>query len=502
MFLVFAISSVIKAQSTTKFETGHNDSVWFDPVSGERVHKLRLATFDTLVVTRQQPFKAIAVDLGINAGILAWDHFVQKREWAKVTFNVINNHFKRGFCWDGDSFSGNQFSHPYHGGLFYNAARQHGMSYGVSLLYPLLGSFTWEMFCERNRPAINDLLSTGIGGAAFGEVTHRTSDIFFDNSERGTKRVAREIIGSLLNPVRGIQRMISGEMWRVSPYRGKHIIPEPYSFSVTAGVRHMSRHSNLNNGMDIPYMNFAFSYGDRFDSVNKNHPYDWFTLNILANLSPDHPTIGEMDIIGRIASRQIHLKNGWKMDAAFYQTVKYVDNYGEGGRYSNKHSDYPVISEAVSFGGGLYAEKTSTHTSVNNDFIFSAVILGGTNTDYFTTRRYNFSTGFSIRNNSRFSLNKKFTIGNNLYVALLFTPDGYTPEEYEEIIQNNHEANVMGDKGCSTVIVNRAYANANITSTMKIDFSYIIYHRNSNYTYYPNVNKDMGEYRIGLSYSF
>ena len=112
--------------------------------------------------------------------VFSWNHFVTDRDWARVTSTTLHRNLSGGWVWDNDSFSGNQFSHPYHGSMFYNAAREHGLSYGVSLLYPVAGSVTWELLCETNRPAINDLLSTGVGGAAFGEVTHRMSDIFFD----------------------------------------------------------------------------------------------------------------------------------------------------------------------------------------------------------------------------------------------------------------------------------------------------------------------------------
>ena len=156
--------------------TTPDDSVWTDPISGSRVHLQRLAPTDTLVRLKPQPLKALAYDLGINAAVLGWDYFVQDRPYARISKSVLKNNFRNGFVWDNDSFSGNQFSHPYHGSMFYNAARENGMSYAASLIYPLIGSATWELLCETNPPAMNDLLSTGIGGSAIGEVTHRTSD--------------------------------------------------------------------------------------------------------------------------------------------------------------------------------------------------------------------------------------------------------------------------------------------------------------------------------------
>ena len=203
-------------------EVARPDSIWHDSITGIRTHLQRpdsLTPYSCSLHffgkkangTPQTPgLQAFIEDMGINALVFSWNHFVTDRDWARVTSTTLHRNLSGGWVWDNDSFSGNQFSHPYHGSMFYNAAREHGLSYGVSLLYPVAGSVTWELLCETNRPAINDLLSTGVGGAAFGEVTHRMSDIFFDNTKQGPQRVVREIIGSLLNPVRGIHRIMSG----------------------------------------------------------------------------------------------------------------------------------------------------------------------------------------------------------------------------------------------------------------------------------------------------
>ena len=155
------------------------DSVWNDSITNIRTHLQRPDTLTpyscALHFFGKKPngapklpgLQALVEDIGINALVLGWDHFVTDRDWARVTNASLRQNLTESWVWDNDSFSGNQFSHPFHGSMFYNAAREHGNSYGVSLLYPVVGSLTWEVFCETNRPAYNDLLSTGIGGAAF-----------------------------------------------------------------------------------------------------------------------------------------------------------------------------------------------------------------------------------------------------------------------------------------------------------------------------------------------
>lgn len=39
----------------------------------------------------------------------------------------------------------------------------------------------WETSCEIEPPAINDLIATTMGGVCIGEVTHRLSDLVYDD---------------------------------------------------------------------------------------------------------------------------------------------------------------------------------------------------------------------------------------------------------------------------------------------------------------------------------
>lgn len=480
------------------------DSVWIDSVTCDVHHLQRLGGVDTLRVMRPRPIVALVEDLTVNASILAFDYFYYDRSYSRITKNVLKDHFTHGFVWDNDSFSGNQFSHPYHGALFYNTAREHGLSYGVSLLYPLLGSATWELMCETNAPALNDLLSTGIGGSAFGEVTHRASDIFFDDSRTGAERVIREIIGTALNPVRAVHRLFTGEMWRVSRNRGKKVAPQPYTFTMTIGDRVMKENANgENNTINVAYLNFDFNYGERFTQNGKTKPFEFFKLSLLANMSNNHPSVGDMNILGRIASKQLDLKHDWKMDIGFYQTVKYVDHYGKKMQCTR---NFAIISEAVSFGCGVYAEHSGLKSKLSNDFLLNIVALGGTNCDrqpsepdkYFPSRRYNFGSGFSFRNILEYTLYKHLTVGNDLYFMQLFVMSNNSPQKYAEAKRDCRELNTMGDRSGNTIVYNTAYVNVNIARGLKLNLACTHYFRHSLYKYYPSVIGRSQEYRMGL----
>lgn len=474
------------------------DSIWHDKVTGRQIHLQRLGGLDTLVQMRPNALRALAKDLSINASILSWDYFVQNRDYARISRHVLKDHFSHLPVFDNDSFSGNQFSHPYHGSMFYNTARYEGLSYGVSLLYPILGSATWEWMCETNPPSVNDLLSTGVGGAVLGEVAHRTSDLFFDNSSIGLDRVTREVIGSLLNPVRAVHRILTGEAWRVSHARGKRVEPQPFSFEFGTGYRSMQELKGNRDFLHSPYMEFELHYGQRFNEKKKSRPFDLFSLSLLLNLSDDHPTVGNFEISGRLASKQIDLKKHFQLDIGFYQNLKYVDHYS---KHEQAPHNFSLISEAVSFGCQVHAERTTKWMSIQHSFMLSGIVLGGSPADYFPMRRYNFTNGASIRDNTRYYINQKALAGHKFYFARLFSTHGYDAQELQERLSRQEELNCTGDQGVHTIITNNFFIQYNIFKSLRLSFDYQIYYRSSRYAHYPNVHAKSHEWKIGVIHS-
>ena len=143
----------------------------------------------------------------------AFDRYVLKEDFAYISFDTIKQNFKTGFKYDSDHFLTNQSSHPYHGGLFFTAARSNGYGYWESGLFALAGSLMWECCMENTAPSINDLVNTTLGGMTRGEVAHRLSIVVLDNTATGADRVWREIVATLLNPVGAFNRLVRGEMF-------------------------------------------------------------------------------------------------------------------------------------------------------------------------------------------------------------------------------------------------------------------------------------------------
>ncbi len=476
----------------------YSDTLWTNPISGNKVHIQRLSGVDTLVVKKKSVAIPIVEALGINFGVWAYDHFLFDKNWANINGKTIKHNLKSSWILDTDSYSGNQFSHPFHGSIFYNSARYHGQTYYASALYPLIGSCVWEYFCETNEPSYNDFLSTGFGGGIIGESTYRLSDVIFDNSKRGAERFFREIIATILNPSRGVHRLFTGQMWRVSPDRGKMVEPEPFSVNVELGGRFMTEMRHKNRHKDIGYVGVALDYGEHSDKKSHHKPFDFFQMRATLNLSSDDPTFSDLYIKGRIATKQMKSENDWHFDLALYQVYKYIDNYGENGKSQRlqRPGDFPLINEACSFGGGLYMEKTGCNTSFSNDFLIDAIPFGGTTADHFMPRRYNFASGFSVNNDMRFCLNKKMIVGDEFYFARLYVWKGSAVGD-----PTDRNKWFWGDKGNNSVFLNKAYVFINLPYNLKLHAEHQLYYRRTNYEAYPKVHAKSQEIRVGLVYS-
>jgi hypothetical protein len=144
--------------------------------------------------------------------------------------------------------------------------------------------------------------------------------------------------------------MISGEMFHVNPLNpDKKELPEPYTFQIGAGNRYIHDigaphpHEGTAYNQNVPYLDVQFSYGNHYNNLDEGkatRAYDYFDIYALINLAPDNPTIGELDIKGRIGSIQKQLPRRWKLDIGFYQNIKYIDHYG---RHSQAAGNLPHL---------------------------------------------------------------------------------------------------------------------------------------------------------------
>lgn len=458
--------------------------------------------FDDPERQKKHPWKAALEAFAINVGVQCFDQFVMNEEFAKISFHSIKHNIETGFVWDNDQFSTNLFAHPYHGGLYFNAARSHGMNFWESVPYSFCGSLMWETTCEIEPPAINDLMATTFGGVAIGEVTHRVSNLVFDDRLSGFPRFMREFLGTLICPIKGLNRILSGDAWRV---RGKYYKyhdyqRSPISFSLSAGYRYLADNNTLFRGEGNPYLRFNLVYGNPFDGETTK-PYDYFTLDATFGLSSNQPLITGLHLLGRLWSVPVEVSKGTEMEFGIFQHFNYYDSQP----VKDGTSLVPYrISEAASFGPGIIYRfpQVGNLTRFEQRVFLDGILLGGSLTDYYNVidRDYNMGSGYSVKAISFMEFGKvaTFQIGADYY--RIFTWKGY--EGKDLATTDPLYLNAQGDKGNASLLVLNARFGLALSNRLNLDFNVSNYWRDTHYSYHDDVTSKTFDMSLGLQYKF
>jgi hypothetical protein len=265
-----------------------------------------------------------------------WSRDIGWKSWA--------NNYARSFEWDDNQFINNQFSHPYHGGLYYSAARTNGFDYYESMAFAFLNSWLWEYHGEAFRPAINDWIKTSLGGTAIGEMTYRLSEKVTDNAASGFGRTMGEIGGFLVSPVRGFDRGVKGQwgrQWDNSPDR---LIPVRSYFEVGMfGAKEAA--NNLSAAEETPVTTFGetefepfvpaekvrlstarfnLRYGDPF--VKHDKPFDAFEISVQAAFGSDVAALNRITISGWLHFNEYDWAEGNRHAFVVRQRYEYFNN--------------------------------------------------------------------------------------------------------------------------------------------------------------------------------
>lgn len=233
---------------------------------------------DTPAVGKRTPlWKPAAEVLGVNLVFMGFNRYVAKADYGYVSPGTWKKNLKSEPEWDTDKFGINFIGHPYQGTLYFNAARSQGYNYWQSLPFAVGGSLTWEYFGENTLPSYNDLIYTPLNGAALGEILHRLSSNLLDDRTRGWERVVREVAAGVVNPVRGLNRLLQGKSSRVTgedAYGG-----EPLNFTLFAGVHRLNEQENdvFGKGGNNAMLSMQLDYGRPFEHTGRK-PFDVFRL--------------------------------------------------------------------------------------------------------------------------------------------------------------------------------------------------------------------------------
>ena len=230
-----------------------------------------------------------------------WNRWVRGKE--HVTLDSWKKNLQRGFAYDPDKFTTNQLSHPQQGGLYYAAARSNGWNLWESALFTAYGSLTWEYFGETTRPSTNDLIVTTLGGISSGETSYRLSDLVFDNTATGFRRFLHELAGLAISPGRVLDRLTTGEAWRVAPNSGAER-PEWLDFDLEGGWIHVESARKADEAVvrDRVTLPMDLNYGDPFEK-DLGKPFSTFHLE--AEFTNGKQFVSRVQTEGLLAGRRL-----------------------------------------------------------------------------------------------------------------------------------------------------------------------------------------------------
>lgn len=470
------------------------------PIKYNMVNQVMPDSADLEYYGKKNFWRASAEVVGFNLGLWAFDRFALHGDYSYISWNSIKRNFRKGFVWDNDMLATNTFMHPYNGSLYYGAGRANGFNYWQSTLFSLGGSAMWEFFMENEYPSINDIIATPVGGAVIGETLFRASDAVLDDRSTGAERFGREAAAFILSPLRGINRIITGQAWKHRTTSG-HMFGIPnIAMQASLGLDIMTFQGRMQSPYVGANLQFDLEYGDRFEAKSTK-PYDYFTLRLGLQGMKYQPVLSQVEIKGRLISREVLDHKNSSGSIGLYQHFDYYDS----DTISNLEKVPYKLGVPASVGAGFMFRDVERHRYVFDAYAHvNAVILGAILSDHYKSdeRNYNFGSGFSIKAGANITWNRRkanLSVSNEFY--RLFTWKGYR-QGTNLATADPQTLNVMGDKSEASFNVTEVRFDYQLWKRLYGTLSFTNRYRTTHYRDYPDITSNTTSLRLLLTYKF
>lgn len=403
--------------------------------------------------------------VGLNLTVNAYNNYLLDENFAKISWQSIKNNLETGFVWDEDSYIMNQFLHPFNGAAYYNSARSNGLTFWEAIPYTFGGSLMWELFLENEPPSYNDLVNTTFSGITLGEISYRVSNLIIDESTGGIERVLREFTSSLINPMRGFNRLISGRMWSRGPSSSR----ENYQLVFSTGVHNVFYDGNIKNDKSFLTLRLNLEYGNKFAVSKHKNPFDYFSLHTEFNFA-DGDDIKGIFASGVIWDEKIKLFDNSKNILGIYKDIDILIN-----------DVYKLSSTSVT-GQIINTVPLSPSALLENDLSLSAIILGATNSKYANEegKDYNLGPGASGRIGAKIIYKNIGEMNISYKRYWIHTLSGAKSDEFVGLLM--------------TGITHRLYSNS------YVGLEFLMYERHAYYEDYNNYSSSNTALRLYIRY--
>lgn len=440
---------------------------------------------DTLYNKKYSWWKPALGVMGVNAFVFSMDRFLFKYEFVTtVSADSWRYNLKTGWAWDNDRFGINFSGHPYTGGLYFNSARSSGYSYFESLPFALGGSVMWEYFCENTLPSYTDAVNTTVNGAFLGEVLYRISSNILDDRTRGGQRVMREIAAGIVDPVRGISRLLQGKTFRTT---NKEVYQkEPLNITLFGGVRVLNASSNTVSRLSSEnlMLNLQLDYGNPFE-LRKRKAFDFFKLRTEFSYGAGRKLLDNVLGYGILFGKNAQVGNVAMLIGGF-QYYDYWDS-----------NAFELMT--IGFGGGLFTKLPLSKTSNLYTNIHLAAIPLGANSGRFGTDTTEFRD-YSYNNGLEGKIESSLNIGNYFTASLVYYY--YYMHTYNNLVTKDYGPTISDTPGHNIISIFKPNITVHLYKDLSIGFEHYVYYSNRYDRYYPTMNTVNTEEKIFLLFYF
>jgi hypothetical protein len=305
---------------------------------------------------------------------------ISKISWHTIGENLNFKHWE----FDDDKFLTNQFAHPYHGNLYFNAFRSNGYSFWQSVPATIAGSLVWEVAGEINHASYNDMVNTSLGGIALGEMTYRLAGLIINRKKTGGGRIRQELLATLVDPINGFNRLMD-KQWKVQ----SAIDPEDSlvaDLTIDAGLRMVNKSAGqlFRNSRAEFFGSLKLRYGNPFQDYKL--PFDNFYV-LLELGNADSAKLNALWVQGSLWGKIVG--GGDKSLKILRLTMNYDF-------YKNSAFEYGGQSLLLTWMANF---RPGRHWVINTELGGGAVLLGASldkHRVYKEARNYTYGSGMAI----------------------------------------------------------------------------------------------------------
>jgi len=351
---------------------------------------------------------------GDNAALSLVDSKILKYGWAQVGITSWKRNLGAGWPWgpgwdwDQTRFGNDFLGHPIFGNFYYNDARANGYNFWASIPYTFIGSYEWKIFGENITPERNSLIATTVDGILLGEVLYRISSNILDDRTTGAERTFREILAAIIDPMRGLNRLIQG---KTSRHTNKEVYQkEPLNITFYGGIHKINDHTNaILSGATSEVLNVQFDYGNPFE-VRARAPFDFFKLRVETDIGIGRKFIDNVTGYGVLFGKNSQYKKVSLLEGGFL----YYDYW-----------DKPIFElSTIALGGGIFSRlPLGKNSFLYTNLHLALVPFAGSSTqppsDTSQYRDFNFGYGWEGKIETSFILGNFATLGASYYYFMI-----------------------------------------------------------------------------------